>query len=543
MQYTAAARSPKKFVARGASIPAPTGGWDALSPLANMPPDRAITLENWFPHFGYVELRNGHILQADTLTDLPVETIMPYQGATGTALFAASDDTIFDVTTPGSATAAVTGLANARFQYTMFATTGGHYLWCPNGADDPQYYDGSVWASAAITGTGVTGPNWISAVPYKGRLWGVIKNSTKAAYLPLDSIQGAAAAFEVGAEFAMGGYLEAIGVWSTDSNDGPTSYLVFVSSRGEILVYNIADPTSPSGVQLLSKGLVGQPVGRRCLTQLGADLALICQDGVIPISQCLTYDRAALIKVAVTANIQPVVSHAIQSYGSNFGWSLTSYPKSSWGILNVPIVEGQNQEQFVMNTITGAWCRFIGMNANCWSLYNDDVYFGGNNGQVFKADTSSSDYGEPITARLKTAFNYFKSRGTLKRWTMCQPLIVTDGTVTPGLAIDVDFGDSAMPIATPSDITPRAEWDSALWDENTWPLLASLQARWQAVNGLGYCAAVKMAVTITGTGTEQTLWDQGVWDESAWDAAQTEGIVLQVNGFNLLHENAVGQFI
>jgi hypothetical protein len=32
---------------RAASLPPPVGGWDALSALADMPPDHAVTLDNW----------------------------------------------------------------------------------------------------------------------------------------------------------------------------------------------------------------------------------------------------------------------------------------------------------------------------------------------------------------------------------------------------------------------------------------------------------------------------------------------------------------
>lgn len=523
MRLTGLADNPKRYVANGASIVAPTGGWDTLSPLASMKPDRAIQLDNFFPHFGYVELRNGHVEHSDTASGVAVESLMPYQGSASTKLFAASGGSIFDVTTD-TPSEDVMGLTNARWQYTMVATSGGHFLWCCNGEDDPQYFDGTSWATAAVTGTGITGPTWINVVPYKSRLWGVIKDTTKAAYLPLDSIQGAATAFDVGGEFMLGGYLQSIGVWSTDSNDGPTSYLVFVSSRGEILVYSITDPTSPTGVSLLGKGIVGVPTGRRCMTQIGSDLALICQDGILPISQCLSYDRAALIKIALTANIQPTISHALEASGDAFGWQLTSYPRASWAVLNVPVTEGVSQKQFVMNSITGAWCQFLGMDANCWAVYNDDLYFGGNDGIVYKADTSSTDNGEPIYAEMKTAFNYFGSRGQQKRWTLCRPVITTDDTVAPGLAIDVDFRDTAAPSAQTYAVETRARWGRAIWGQSVWPQLVQIRAQWQSVIGLGYCAAVKMSVSVAG-------------EE---DAAE---VTLQINSFDLIFEKAVGQYV
>src|SRR5690606_28772508 len=102
-----------------------------------------------------------------------------------------------------------------------------------------------------------------------------------------------------------------------------------------------------------------------------------------------------------------------------------------------------------MNTVTGAWCRFLGQEANCWEVFNDRLFFGGNDGVVYESDTGGSDAGQPITYDLRTAFNYFGQRGMLKRWTMCRPLLTTNDVVTPGIAINVDFGENGV-LATPS---------------------------------------------------------------------------------------------
>ena len=56
MRLTAAVkRRPPAVVAQGVPIPAPVGGWDAISPLANMPVDRAVVLDNWIPRPGWIE--------------------------------------------------------------------------------------------------------------------------------------------------------------------------------------------------------------------------------------------------------------------------------------------------------------------------------------------------------------------------------------------------------------------------------------------------------------------------------------------------------
>ena len=135
-------------------------------------------------------------------------------------------------------------------------------------------------------------------------------------------------------------------------------------------------------------------------------------------------------------------------------WRYVRYDHAS-GVVDVRYyeAEGENQDQFVMNTLTGAWCQFTGINANCWEILNDVPYFGGNDGNVYQWDYGAGDYIDsldyPITATVQTAFNYFESRGHLKRWTMVRPILTTDGSVTPGVGLNIDFGTDA-PISIPS---------------------------------------------------------------------------------------------
>ena len=69
----------RRQVSNGVSIPAPVGGWDAQSPLAAMPPQNAVILDNFIPRAGYVELRRGYA-PWQLGTPLPVETGMVWRG-------------------------------------------------------------------------------------------------------------------------------------------------------------------------------------------------------------------------------------------------------------------------------------------------------------------------------------------------------------------------------------------------------------------------------------------------------------------------------
>ncbi len=489
------------------SIPASVGGWDSgLSPLAAMPAINAIEMVNFFPQPGYVELRRGHLIHCDTGTGLPVETLMGYMGqdTTKDILIAASDGSLFNVTTSTPSTIG-TGYLNDRWQFTNFAGTGGSFLWMCNGENIPQYWDGTTLTVTALTGAGFTPADIINVVAYRQRLWGVIKNSTKAVYLPVDSVSGACGVFDVGNQFVNGGYLVAIGTWSTDSNDGPNEYISFISSQGDVAIYIITDPTMADEVLYRGRAEISQPVGRRCLSKIGSDLGVITLDGILPLSQVLTYDKAALIAASITRNIRTAITNSVRAAKDNFGWQLHSYPRNTMAILNVPLSEGIEQEQYVMNTLTGAWGRFQGQNANCWEVFLDLPYFGGNDGVVRQADVSAGDENQTLHGSKQTAFNYFGDTGGLKNIVMIRPNITIDETypVDPYMGLNVDFGTdehNAGQLAPIEFSTGNVVslWNVAIWNSSTWNGDITV-LNWDSVSALGYCASIHITVDLPWT--------------------------------------------
>jgi hypothetical protein len=533
MRNTALARNQSAYKgmtaaneSKGSSVPAPTGGWDAISPLSQMPADHAVQLINFFPQPGYVELRRGHIIWCDTGTGLPIESMMGYmgQGVATNNLFAASGGNIFDVTGTTPATAG-TGFTSDRWQFVNFGGVTGSFLWMCNGFDTPQIWDGTTLAAAVITGTGFLPADMIHCCVYRQRIWTVIKDSTKAVYLDTNAIQGAGTVFDVGQNFVNGGYLEAIGAWSTDTVNGPNEFIAFISSQGDVATYLITDPTQASGISFIGRSEVGQPIGRRCVSKVGADLAVISLDGVLPLSKTLTYDKAALIGQSITKNIRQAVVAATRAGKDLFGWELTSYARNTMAILNVPISENEQQEQYVMNTITGAWGRFQGQNANCWEVFLDDPYFGGNDGVVRLADESGGDENQTLSADMQCAFNYYGSRGQLKNWTTIRPNITIDVTfpTQPNIGLNIDFGtDGELDPITFGTGQTLPLWNQALWNQAIWPGVTSA-TNWAALPGLGYCASIRMTVDIP-------------WDESLITPSQ-----LQINTFDTLYYD--GAFI
>src|SRR5262249_39569 len=151
------------------------------------------------------------------------------------------------------------------------------------------------------------------------------------------------------------------------------------------VIYQGTDPSDADLWSLVGVFDLGAPLGRRCFFKVAGDLALVNIDGVLPISRALGTDRGAAAAIAITNNINNAMNDVARQYKGNFGWQLQGYPRGAYVLLNVPISEGSIQYQFVMNTLTGAWCRFTGQNANCWEVWKDNLYYGTNDGVVRKA--------------------------------------------------------------------------------------------------------------------------------------------------------------
>lgn len=521
--YGTSAKGPMYHVAgvpptsRGLSIPAPVGGWDAISPIAAMPETNAIVLDNIFPRPGYVEIRKGHRLHETVAATAPVESLMPFHALDGSdSMWAGAGTGLFNVTTDVTATnsAIVGGFANVRFQHVNIATSGGDFLWVCNGADDPMKYDGTTWTTASITG--VTPTDIANCAVFKGRIFLALKDAISAAYLNNDSVQGTASPFDLVGVFQKGGFLQAIGTWSLDGGAGPDDHIAFITSRGEVAIYSGTDPNT----NFILKGVyeIGAPIGRRCVTKVGADLAIICIDGVVPLSKALITDRAAALTATITKMIQPVMNQSARDWGANFGWQLIGYPRGTRAILNVPVTENTEQRQYVMNTITGAWCRFTGENANCWAVFQDRLFYGGNAGQIYEADCQGFDEGGSFPFRVDTAFNYCGNRGRLKGFDMARALMTTDGQIAAGLALNVDFANDAVIDPITIEVDPESLWDVALWDQGVWPEIQKIVTDWVSVAGEGYAASIAMA---------------GVVDSAAVDDP-SRSIILNINGWDLL---------
>ena len=492
------------------SIPAPVRGWNARDSLANMPEDFAVSLDNMFPNLTSCDLRSGYESHSTGNGTGAVETLVEYAGPVTRKLISAAGSVIYDSSAAGGSTSIATGKTNARWQTTMMGTSGGNFLFMVNGADAPIYYNGSAFVTPTLSS--VTAANIIHVTTHQRRLFFVFKQSLTFGYLPVVSVAGTVSTFDLSGLCRKGGYLMAIGSWTRDGGSGPDDLFVAITSEGEVILYSGNDPSTAADWVLSGVFSIGKPIGRRCIEKVGSDLIVTTQDGAISLTTFLPIDQVASTSMAMSTNIQNEFLASARSYGDNFGWQSLHYPQGSYQLFNIPLTT-TTANQYVINTQTGAWCRFTDQNAACWALYNGDLYFGAQDGGIiYKADTGLDDNSNNIDWKILPAFSYYGARGSQKLFTLCRPHFTATGS--PGFAIDLnlDFSDRT-PTSVPTEPTiTGALWDVARWDTGLWTGSAQT-ANWVTVRGLGEAASpaihgASKSITIKFNSYDM-VWQQG----------------------------------
>jgi hypothetical protein len=288
-----------------------------------------------------------------------------------------------------------------------------------------------------------------------------------------------------------------MGTWTIDAGYGVDDLAAFITSNGEVAVYKGSDPSDPADWALVGLWNVGQTFTRKCVFKFGGDMLLLTEDGLVPLSAGLQSTRLDP-RVNLTDKIFFAISQAAAAYGDNYGWQMNYFAKNNMLILNVPVTGGS--EQYVMHNITKSWARFTNINANCWEMSGQDMYFGGI-GYVGKFYDTYADAGTNIRAFTQQAYSYFDRRGQLKRFTLVRPILQTDNgvpNVLCGISVDFDTIDLTTQISFNPVIDPIGLWDVDVWDNSNFGGGLITTRIWQGVTGLGYAGSISMNVVSQG---------------------------------------------
>ncbi len=481
---------------------APIKGWISNDNVAQIPPLGAFRLDNWFPETNSIKVRPGHDEFADlTGSSSAVNTVMVHNAGGVRKIFAAQGANIFNCTAGGDISSAdLSSLTSDEWIWTNFTTTGGNYLYIVNGADSARHYDGTSWATPSITG--VTSSTLCYVFPFANRLFFLEEDTATAHYLPVDAVAGAALSLEVGGELALGGTLVAGAALTHDAGDGPEDYCVFLSSEGEVIVYQGSDPSSVDTWAKTGRFRIARPIGKRCLLQIGGDLAVLTQDGVVSLSRSILLDRAAQRKGAFSDNIRKAFADQYALTGGVFGWDLISWPAGHMAIVNVPISSGTTYHQYAMNVLTGAWCRFTGINVISWALSGDQMFLGSADGRIMEFNGSGADDGAAVDAIAIGSYFDYKNSGVLKHVKGAQAFAKTDGQVTLGVNMAADFSTTESAVSSSSfGATTGSVWGTGLWGTAVWSEGEIVDSVWLGVAAAGYFIAPVIVAQVSGEST------------------------------------------
>lgn len=525
------------------ALPPPVGGWVANKSIASMKPQEAVELTNFFPRPTHVETRLGSEQYA-IIERESVKTLATWRGPTGEQqLLCTTTAGFYNMSFGGTFTdpsiARYAARTNGKHQWEQFGDGTNNWLIMVNGVDKPIYYNGAAVVlvdgvtSPAITG--LTTTDLVGLAVFKERLLFIRNNKLGFDYLPAGAAGGAASYFDLSSVANFGGYLMAVAIWSRDAGDGPDDYAVFITSQGEALVYQGTDPSSATTWSLIGTYKIGKPIGRKCVLKYGADPLILTENGVFPLSSLLTAGDERE-RFAVSYNIQDAFTAASATTLSTYGWTLTSYPEQDMLLVNVPKREDGPHDQFVMNTISKAWCKFTGWDAEDFVAHNRTLYYCKGD-TIYRAWINTTDEyrvlmhgtagiyptGRPI---VHTARMSFQEWGTpaVKQPLMFMPLLESTRSAPYAAGIDTDFQLKPFSSTLVDVDSTVARWSVSKWGQSRWGASGSLHRRWQGVEAWpGRWLAGKIQLR---SSTRQTLYEW-VYSSQAPVLAKWSGSVIR----------------
>jgi hypothetical protein len=359
---------------------------------------------------------------------------------------------------------------------------------------------------------------------YKNRLFFVEKNKKKAWYLPVDSIGGTALEVSLDGVFQKGGALSFGATWSMDAGDGLDDKCVFMSTNGEAVIFEGSNPSDANNWGEVGRYDVSSPMGIRGTMRAGGDLLIATVEGIVPISQAVNKDPAALSLSSITNAVEPEWHRDALTRRSR-PWEIAKWSEKNMALVSMPAAMttvtndsiwgemiwgdftwGEDETQilsqpaycYVVNLETGAWAKYTGWDVQCTVVHDGVLYFGTHDGRVMEAEVGGTDDGKPYYARYGGLFETVGSRGAVKHILQARPTFTysQEFVAKVSMATNYVLNFPPAPSSVATSVLPSG-WDSALWDQGKWDTDISdkVRARWVSIGKLGYSVAPTVQIT------------------------------------------------
>lgn len=481
------------------TVPAPVNGWNTRDELDAMDPNDAVVLDNWFPDKGGVFVRGGYQPFASIVDAPTVKTLVEYDSGAVRKFLAAAGGAVYDITFGGIVSSTLgAGFTTDAWQTCNFLST---TFFC-NGLDNAQAFDGTTLADAAFTGVALD--TLIGVWQYQNRLFFWQPNSTGFWYAQLNSISGALAFFDLSAFSPQGGNLVAVTSVTHDGGNGVLDFIAFILSTGTTLLYYGNDPAQLTQWQLIGRYQLAPPVNIRAICTYGGDSFVTTFDDHMMLQQQLVALKVGTLPPR--SKISGAVQAAVKANKNAFGWQSLYYPRGRQLIFNIPNADG-TFDQHVCNTSlpTQPWCRFVGMNAYCWGIFRDRLYFSDASGVIWLADEGDTDPSGSVSAMAQQAWTKFGSPQR-KRVTAVRP-IVQSAASSYNFSLGFDYGPLNISVPGSLPVGPPITDDAgvAITDDAGTPIEGNgplVSKSWRVGGGTG--TAVSFALSTLSQ--DATAW-------------------------------------
>jgi hypothetical protein len=504
------------------TLPAPTRGLIESENYTFMAPGGAVVMDNWFPTMRGAKLRGGSIRWCTLPEKKPVISAFEYASGTVRHMFAANATKLYDVTFSGTPTLIKDNQSSGNYCASQMANMSGDYLLAVNDMGDyPLRYDGTSWEvldptlptppDILISGPAGTtvedGSNLVYVWKYANRWFFIEGGSMNAWYLDINAIGGVLQLIPLSGAASRGGKLLFGATWTIDAGDGLDDKCCFVTDQGEVLIFSGTNPSDAANWRQEGRYQVPQPMGMNGHVLLGGDLLIATIDGICPLSAAISKDAGQLQLAMLTLTIRTTWRNEVLNK-SNLPWTMERWDEYGGMFVSWPGGQPGNRYCAVVNTATGAWCRFVGWDATCFIRMRSDMFFGTQDGYIMQADRTGYDDGVPYTCSLVGGWEMFQAPSQTAVWHQARASFQAAARepFRPQISACTDYVITLPqpPVPGPDpgglDVWDQGLWDEALWDQPSVTTPSVRNTQWVSVGLTGFSHAPIVQVMVAQTG-------------------------------------------
>lgn len=443
---------------------------------------------NILPSEGGPRTRLGSREWTNGITGTP-KTIIPFHGKaddrTDDKLFITGSDGIYDCSSSGAGAAtkvytfATTGSTAGYGTYITWTTAAGlQFIQYADSANGLLEYDaaGDTWAPV----TGITGLSELvirHVMVHKLRIWYILADDPNAYYLPVDAKTGAAAAFQLGSKYTIGGDTALLVNYTRDTGAGPDDLFLAISRGGDVLVYAGLDPSAAATWSLVGSWKVGTiPDGRRFAIEYGGDVLLLSVNGLTSVNDLFSAKEVQENVIAPYGKITNRLRDRLVPEIREAGWELNFFAAEGYFVVQSPQRPGNGDEwiQYCLHNTIGGWGFWRGLESQVMGSWRETFYFAKADGSVWymngTKDNASiaSPAGVDVEFSFLTRFSDMELPGRQKMATLVRPFFVGSTLTSYTAKVIYDYQILELVSAGEAGISGGFVWDTGVWDQAIW---------------------------------------------------------------------------